>query len=203
MPLQSASITFNGGTLQWASGNTQDISAGLAAIPAGQTANFDTNGNNVTFNTGVAGSGGLNKLGGGVLILAGNNTYSGATTITAGTLQVGNGGTGEGFASPSVGGAGTMAFNIGDSLTYGGTLNNSGGLLKSGTGSLTWNSMGNALTGTIEVSAGTLNVGNGVWGNGIFNSGTGRTWQVDSGAVLTLGSGRQPIPTTTSSTAAC
>ena len=46
-------------------GNTQDISAGLAAIPSGQTANFDTNGNNVTFAAGVSGSGGLNKLGAG------------------------------------------------------------------------------------------------------------------------------------------
>ena len=114
----SPSIAFNGGTLQWASGNTEDISSGLAAIPSGQTANFDTNGNNVAFAAGVSGSGGVNKLGGGALILAGSNTYSGATTITAGTLQVGNGGAGEGFASPSVGGAGTMAFNIGGSFTY-------------------------------------------------------------------------------------
>ena len=45
---------------------------------------------------------------------------------------MGNGGAGVGFASPSVGGAGTMAFNVGNSFTYSGTLNNSGGLIKSG-----------------------------------------------------------------------
>ena len=104
----------------------------------------------------------------------------GPTTIAAGTLQVGNGGAGVGFASPSVGGAGTMAFNVGNSFTYSGTLNNSGGLIKSGAGQLTWSSTDNALLGTIEVAAGTLNVGNGVSGNGVFNNGTGRTWQVDS-----------------------
>ena len=51
-------ITFAGGTLQWATGNTQDVSSGLAAIPAGQTVTLDTNGNNVAFATAVGGSGG-------------------------------------------------------------------------------------------------------------------------------------------------
>ena len=56
-------IAFAGGTLQWQTSNTEDVSAGLAAIPSGQTANLDTNGNNVAFAAGVTGSGGLSKLG--------------------------------------------------------------------------------------------------------------------------------------------
>ena len=77
---------------------------------------------------------------------------------------MGNGGAGAGFASPSVGGAGAIAFDIGNSLTYAGLINNSGGFVKSGSAQLNWNSTGNAITGTIEVSAGTLNVGGGSWG---------------------------------------
>ena len=119
---------------------------------------------------------------------------------------MGNGGAGVGFASPSVGGAGAIAFNIGGPLTYSGTLNNTGGFVKSGTGQLTWSSTNNAITGTIEVAAGTLNVA----GHGVCSN-----WhlQQQHAADLAGGLGRgldlrdscvgNQLPTTTSSTAAC
>ena len=54
-------ISFGGGTLQWASGNTQDISSGSRiSIPSGQTAILSIN-NNVTLGSLSGGSGGLNK----------------------------------------------------------------------------------------------------------------------------------------------
>ena len=40
----------------------------------------------------VSGTGSLVQLGSGTLTLTGNNTYTGGTTISAGTLQLGNGG---------------------------------------------------------------------------------------------------------------
>ena len=49
LPHGPNSITFAGGVLQWAAGNTLDVSAGFAPIAASQSANIDTNGNNVTF----------------------------------------------------------------------------------------------------------------------------------------------------------
>ncbi len=86
IPTGAGAITFNGGTLQWAAGNTQDVSAGIAPIPSGQAAILDTGINSVTFNTGLAGPGGLTKLGTGTLTLAASNGYGGSTTVNAGTL---------------------------------------------------------------------------------------------------------------------
>ena len=106
----AALITLNGGGLQWATGNTADISAQLDSLGSGG-ATFDTNGNNVTFATALGGTGGLTKAGTGTLTLSGANTYSGATTVNAGTLQLAVG------ASLPVGGA--LAINGGTFATNG------------------------------------------------------------------------------------
>ena len=76
--LGSGAIAFNGGTLQWAVGNTQDVSSliGAAGIAnSNQTACLNTNGNNVTFKNAMSGSGGLTKLGGGSLVIAASQGY--------------------------------------------------------------------------------------------------------------------------------
>jgi fibronectin-binding autotransporter adhesin len=80
--------------LQWYGNNTQDVS-GQLLIGNGVAATLDTQGNNVTLAIafGASGGGSLVKVGSGVLTLAANNTYGGGTTISAGTLLVGTGGT--------------------------------------------------------------------------------------------------------------
>lgn len=120
----AGSIALSTATLKWASGNTDDISLATAvSLPAGN-AIFDTNGNDVVFTAGIgnSGTGSLVKSGAGKLSLAGGNSYSGSTTITAGTLSIGADnalGTVPGFATPgslSIGAAalqttGTFAIN--------------------------------------------------------------------------------------------
>ncbi len=86
--LPISNIQFYGGTLQWATGNTQDVSAGIAPIAAGQAAIIDTNGNPVTFATGLSGAGGLTKVGANTLALSANNTYTGPTAVDNGALCV-------------------------------------------------------------------------------------------------------------------
>ena len=80
----------------------------------------------------------LSVSGGGTLVLSGNNTYTGATTVNAGTLQIGNGGSGEYLASPSItmSNNATVAFNHNDPLSYSGAISGSGQLIKLGTGKL-------------------------------------------------------------------
>src|SRR5207244_33484 len=88
--LGSGGITFSGGTLQWNGSNTQDISGRILAIATGKTAILDTNGNAVNFGNGLSGLGGVTKSGAGTLTLNSASSYTGATTISAGTLQFGN-----------------------------------------------------------------------------------------------------------------
>ena len=110
----------------------------------------------------LSGTGNLTKTGSGVLTLMGSNTYTGGTTISAGTLQVGNGTSGEFLGSPtvSISSSAALVFNESDSPTYSGIVSGSGGLMQTGTGLLTLLGS-NIYTGGTTISGGTLQVGNG------------------------------------------
>ncbi len=74
----TGTITLNGGTLQFSAANTTDYSARFSQA-ANQGYYFDTNGQSVTFATGLTSSGGsLDKLGAGTLILTGGEHLHGA-----------------------------------------------------------------------------------------------------------------------------
>ena len=65
--------------------------SGVIALAPGRALSLTQSGNS-TFYGSISGSGStLTKLGAGTLTLTSNNTYSGTTTITAGTLQIGSG----------------------------------------------------------------------------------------------------------------
>ena len=121
------------------------------------------------------GAGSLNKTGAGTLTLTGANTYSGGTTISAGTLKVTNGGAlGSGSANVAIGSAGALTFDTsggsinlnGTTITGTGTMNVTGGNnLTFGTGPVNINlSAGaqiNLQSGYLESSASF----NGLWTN--------------------------------------
>ena len=81
-----------------------------------------------TFGGSIVGMGGLAQAAPNVLTLVGGNMYTGGTTISAGTLQVGNGGSGEFLASASVNVASSAAliFNHADTLAYSGSITGGG-----------------------------------------------------------------------------
>ena len=179
----SGSFTFNGGTLAANTSAAPFMPAALVtAIQAGG-AIIDTGTNSITLQPGLvedpnSTGGGLTLYGGGTLILKGVNTYSGPTTISAGTLQIGKASTaGLNDASPVIDN-GILAFDIEGNYTYAGSISGSGGLVQFGSGALILSGSdsygGGTLveTGTLEVtSAAALPVGTSlvVGAGGIFD----------------------------------
>jgi autotransporter-associated beta strand protein len=181
--LGTGNVTLNGGGLQWATGNTTDISGRLNALGA-SGGTLDTNGNNVTLANGLSGTGGLTKTGSGTLTATSMNTYTGGTTITGGTLALGAGGglipTGAvnlanagaafdisaggaqtigalfGAAGSNVNlGGNTLTVNHTGNSTFGGVISGSGGVTFAGTGTQTFTGL-NAYTGSTTIGSGTL-----------------------------------------------
>ncbi len=148
--------TITAGTLQLGNGgNSGSVSGDI--IDNGVLV-FDRN-NNLTFSDIVSGTGSLTKIGTNTLTLTGNNTYTGSTTISAGTLQIGNGGT-SGAIVGNVIDNGVLAINRSDAVTLGGVISGTGTLTKSGAGTLILTGE-NTYSGGTTISAGTLQIGNG------------------------------------------
>lgn len=156
-----------------------------------------------TIDSVIRGTGGLNKGDLGTLILTGDNTYSGGTTITSGTLQVAgdtnlgaadtgitfNGGTlkyGEAFDTARQvtleSGGGTFDTN-GHNVSLLTEVEGNGQLTKTGKGSLTM-TRDNTYTGGTTIEQGVLQLGNGgdigsiqgdIVDNGVLNVNRGDT----------------------------
>ena len=99
----------------------------------------------------------------GTLILNGTNSYTGTTTINAGTLQVGVGGTEGTLGSGNVVNNSSLVLNRSDDLTLPNTISGTGSVTKQGAGVVTIAGT-NSYSGSTTVSAGTLRV-NGRLGN--------------------------------------
>ena len=215
-------IAEGGGTLNLAGGTLQVIGSALttavpATLAAATTSTVDTAGLAATLSGVLSGSGSFVKTGTGTLTLSGANTYSGDTTVNAGTLAT----PGEFSANAAVivsgptaaltsggnlqigqNGTGTLAVTGGGSVTSAGLLylgNGIGGTASAGTASVTGTgstlTVGTGGTGTLQLGyfgAGTLTVGSGgtvAAGNLIFAAAPGYsgTLNLNSGGTLALG----------------
>jgi autotransporter-associated beta strand protein len=111
----------------------------------------------VTFGGVISGTGSLTQSGGSPLILTGDNTYAGGTTISAGKgLVIGDGGT-IGSIVGNVTDNGFLTFNREDNTTFSGTISGTGILRQQGPGTLTLTGVNSYMGGT-ALLAGTLSV---------------------------------------------
>ena len=81
-------LTFNSGTLQLTT--SFDLAATRAITLAAGGGTIDTQSFDSTLSQAVSGTGALTKAGSGSLLMTGVSTYSGATTVAAGTLAIGD-----------------------------------------------------------------------------------------------------------------
>jgi autotransporter-associated beta strand protein len=104
--------------------------------------------------SGVVSNGGLTKAGVGTLTLTGSNTYAGGTTVSAGHLVIGDGGT-TGSVTGNIVNNSVLWFKRSDAVTYAGVISGTGSLYKSSAGTLTLTS-NSTFTGDTHVNDGTL-----------------------------------------------
>jgi autotransporter-associated beta strand protein len=130
-----AAFNFSGGTFRASSSfaTTQPMTLG------GGGPIFDTAGFAVTLAGQLSGSGGLtlnDSLGTGILILTASNTYTGGTSVSSGTLQLGDGVANNGYVQGNILNNAAVTFANPSTQCYSGVISGSGSLNKLGAGTL-------------------------------------------------------------------
>lgn len=149
---------LSGASLTVGAGGTSG-SLGQGAVVNDGTLAFNRT-DRVTAGNAISGTGSLIQKGGGELVLTGNNSYTGITTIEGGTLAVGNGGTGGSLGTGAVVNNGVLSFNRSDAVVFNAAMSGTGSLVKNGSGSLTIQKM-LSYTGGTTVNEGALVLGYG------------------------------------------
>jgi autotransporter-associated beta strand protein len=174
--------TYEGGTTVEAGVLRGDTTSLQGDIVTNALLTFDQTGDG-SFAGSLSGGGGVRKEGAGVLTLSGANSYSGGTTVTAGTL-VGDAGSLQGDILNDA----KLVFDQTVSGTFAGSITGSGTLFKAGSGTLLLSGL-NSVSGGTSVEAGTLSVDGALFGPIIVESSATLAGTGSVGSVQVLAGG--------------
>ncbi len=204
-----ATLALNvGGAGEFGNSDVTTLLTNLAASPSevegmnlGSSIGFDTTNAGGSFTiadfvddtTDISGGArGLVKEGAGALILTAANFYSGPTTISGGTLQLGDGTDGNDGSiafSPNIVNNGILIYNRFGDFDYGGQISGTGSLTKTGGGTQTLSAI-NTYTGFTTVTGGTLLAGSGSQrGTAAVNVSPGAVYEIGGTNLFTNGHG--------------
>lgn len=153
------------GTINASGTGALNLSGGITGLNQNLTLSGSATGANASIESGAiaTGAGTLTKTtAGGTWILAGNNTYSGLTTVNQGILQIGNGGVLGTLGSNDVliNANATLRFDRSDTITVTNNISGAGGLTQQGSGVVILTPIvANNYSGATTVTAGTLRAG--------------------------------------------
>ncbi|WP_235212857.1 autotransporter-associated beta strand repeat-containing protein [Serratia sp. Ag1] len=148
----SGGTLISNGALHLGDGGTEGMITGNVLNNASLAFNRS---NDATFAGQISGSGALWQIGSGKVVLTGDNTYSGGTFISSGTLQIGDGGT-QGSIIGNIANDGTLIVNRSDDIAYAGSLSGNGTFIKEGNNSLQVSGDSSGYLGNTRIAAGSL-----------------------------------------------
>lgn len=150
----TGNTVVNAGLLQLGNGGTTgSIASPTIIVDTAGTLGFNRS-DTMTLSGTISGAGDIVQSGTGTTMLTATNVYTGGTTINAGTLQLGSGGT-NGSILGDVSDNGTLAFNRSDVYAFGGLVSGTGGITQAGAGTTVLTGT-NSYKGASTVQAGTL-----------------------------------------------
>ena len=173
--LSSASIAANA-TLQVGNGFSGSI-AGATSITDNGSLVFNA-GSSQIVSAAIGGTGSISKTGFGITTLSGNNTLTGALTVSLGTLEltgtnnsigavttnaggtlsIGNGGNTGSLTATSITDNGVLKFNTSNDFTFSTAITGSGSVAKDGTSTVTLGAV-NSYTGGTQIADGAIKAG--------------------------------------------
>ncbi len=131
------------------------VTLGANVAPVGVTVSNATKNYTLAGSAGITGNNTLTKAGNGILTIANSNTFVGLTTISGGTLQLGNGGTTGTLANMAIVDNGALVINHSDAVAISSAISGNGSFTNAGGGTTTL-SVTNTYAGNTTVKAGTL-----------------------------------------------
>ncbi|YBV98453.1 autotransporter-associated beta strand repeat-containing protein [Phyllobacteriaceae bacterium JZ32] len=150
----SGGVSIDGGTLQFGA----SFDTARAVTLGANDGTIDTMGNTNRLSGAITGDGGLTKAGAGTLVLAGDNSYAGGTTVSAGVLQVGDGGTsGSITGDVTVAGGAELKVDRSDEVTLDGAISGDGRFVQAGSGTTVLSGI-NTHRGGTDITGGVLQV---------------------------------------------